>query len=588
MTTPNISSNGKLSDDEEQEINQFYEQRADHLELEAIKRNTVLSAGTEEWVQALTGTGAKLIIGPRGCGKTHLMRFAFSQCVENAHLPFSIYTNLNRYYHLEPALRRRPDAVALFYSWVLANILVGLYDAVDEFQSHVGGTIEEIELFDFEIQDIQDLVGTLEQSRSLTDIQEALCTHITIDRVKNLIFRATELFSRRRAVLFIDDAALTLAPEYLPHFFDIYRALKAAKIAPKASAYPGTTEFGPSFHVAHEAETVFVWKSVTDGNYLAFMREIASKRFPEVASLPEEIQVLLAYAGFGVPRSYMTLVRSFTKARNASPSAASQSLLNKVIEDFCSEKLTEYHSLAVKAPLLATIIHAGATCFTKIVADVAEASQAAVDTSARQIFIGITADGLSKAYVKRMLLLLEEAGMLYSYPSVSHGAEREYARFVPHMAALVDRRAFTRKGAFSPKLAVEMLQRPDEKHPVRRSISTLLDETTLDGLRLDLPNCVACGSKRMEGAKYCLNCGAKLTDESSYDRIMKTTLADVPGLTGWQRKQLIQSVVIPPSVGEFLSLQDKGTMLRTIPQIGRKRAKTVIDAVDAFLEEFLS
>lgn len=119
-------------------------------------------------------------------------------------------------------------------------------------------------------------------------------------------------------------------------------------------------------------------------------------------------------------------------------------------------------------------------------------------------------------------------------------------------------------------------------------MSTLLDADTLDGLGLDLPNCLNCQTKRVEGAKYCFNCGEKLTDESTYDRLMLTTLADVPGLTQWQRDKLSNSQLMPKTVGEFIALQDPGTALRTIHRVGQVRAKTIIDAVQAFLDEYLS
>jgi hypothetical protein len=588
MNEPEPHIDAPLSLAEEQEVIQLYEERADHLELEAFEKNTVLPSDSEDWLQALTGAGAKLIVGPRGCGKTHLMRFAFSQCREIGEHPFAVYTNLNRYYRLEPLLRKRPDAIAMFYTWVLANIYVGLHEAVGEFALNQSVPIDPATFLEFDVDDMRNLIGTLEQSRPLNQAEDSIAARLNVDRVKVLLIRATEAVGRRRAVLLLDDAALTLTPEYLSHFFDIFRALKASRIAPKASVYPGTTEYGPNFHAAHDAESVFVWKAVTDGNYQEFMQDIGNKRFPDVAQLPDEIRALLAYAAFGVPRSFMSLVRSYIKAGKSSPSATPQSWLNRVIEDFCSDKMKEYLSLREKKPQLATIITAGAECFNKIVSDVAEASQALAEASTRQIHIGIVSDGVSgKPYVERMLRLLEEVGMVYKFPTVSHG-DRDYIRYVPHLAALQNRRAFSRKGGFSPKLSVEMLRRPDEKHSVRRSMSTLLAAATVEGLGLDLPNCLNCQTKRVEGAKYCFSCGAKLTDESSYDRIMESLLADVPGLTTWQRDKLSQSLSVPKTVGEFLALQDRGTALRTIPRIGQKRAKTVIDAVETFLEEYLS
>lgn len=577
-----------LSPAEQKETRQLFEERADHLSLGDFAHNTVLASGSEEWVTALTAQGAKLLVGPRGCGKTHLMRYAYVSCIENQLAPFAVYTNFNRYYRLEPLLRRRAEAISLFYTWVLGNIVVGLFDAVYDFANKTGPDVDAEALLGLERQKVEDVIGALERGGILTPEQIDLAALLTIDRVKGLLVSAGDTFDRKRTVLLMDDAALTLAPEFMSHFFDIFRALKSARIAPKASVYPATTEYGASFHVAHEAEPISVWKKVTDGNYQSFMQGIAEKRFPEaIVDIPSETLGLLAYAAFGVPRTYMALVRSYTKAQAGSPGATSQKWFNSVIEDFCAEKLREYGTLSSKTPLLATIINVGATCFNKIVDDVAAASQSLANAETRQIYVGVQTDGLENAYVSRMFGLLEEAGMLYRSGKVSHG-DRDYERFIPHLGALVQARAFSRGGGFSPRFATEMLSRPDEKHPVRRSIQTLIGQDVLSSLKLDLPNCDNCGAKRAEAAKYCHQCGAMLTDVSSYERCMGTALADVPGLTTWQREKLASSSKIPKAVGEFLALQDKGTALRTVRQIGRKRAENVIDAVDSFLEEFLA
>lgn len=587
MNSPALDNAPVLTQDEELEIVQQYEERADHLELEAFFTNTALTDDSEEWIEALTGTGAKLVVGPRGCGKTHLMRFAFTKCIASPELPLAVYINLNRYYTLEPLLRRKPDAMSTFYVWVLANIFVGLYESAEAFKrASTDQTLDIDDLLELDQAKVRDLIGAYEKNRSLSQDLEEVADRLTIDRIKQLLLRSADAFQRRRVVLLLDDAALTLTPEYLSHFFDIYRALKAPRIAPKASVYPGTTEYGPNFHAGHEADTVFVWKRVTDRNYLPFMEDIGAKRFPDMAGIPEDIRALLAYSAFGVPRAFMTLVRSYLK--NFKRQGTAQSAFNVTIDEFLEDRLREYMTLKDKKPQLSSIVEVGKGLFNSMVASVTEANQALVEDRNRQLYIGIDTSGvLDKPYVKRMLLLLEEVGLVYSSSVVSHG-DRDYLRYVPHLAALQGRRAFARKGGFSPRFSIEMLSRPDEKHPVRRSMSTLLDSQTLEGLSLDLPNCLNCQTKRVEGAKYCFNCGEKLTDESTYDRLMLTTLSEVPGLTKWQREKLSSWESVPKTVGEFIALQDPGTTLRTIPRVGKIRAKTIIDAVQTFLDEYLS
>lgn len=579
-----------LTKDEIADVLQLFEERADHLELDLVGEFTELGEEAEGWVTSLTGPGAKLLVGPRGCGKTHLMRYAYLQCIRCDANPLGVYANFNRYYRLEPLLRKRGEAISLFYSWVLANTVLGIFSASARLAAAGGESYDPGEhLAGVSREVVESIIGTLERGLDLDAEQQSAVSALTIDRVKSLLLLTAERFGRKRVVLLLDDAALTLAPEFMSHFFDIFRALKGARIAPKASVYPATTEYGSSFHVSHEAESIFVWKKVTDDNYQEFMQGIAQKRFPSLVSkMPVETRQLLAYAAFGVPRSYMALARNFDRVQAAAPSTGtSQQSFNKVVTEFCSEKEKEYLSLAGKAPVLETIIGAGIACFNRVVEVVSHESKDAIDGPVRQITLGVQADGLANTYVRRMFELLQEAGMVYKSGRVSHG-DREYERFIPHLAALIDSRAFSRSGGFSPKLAVEILSRPDEKHPVRRSIQKLVDPEVLRSLKLDLPNCDACGMRRAEGARYCHSCGAALTDSSTYELCMNTLLIDVPGLTSWQRIKLGESAGIPQTVGQFLALQDKGTALRTVRQIGRKRAETVIDAVEAFVDEFLS
>lgn len=587
MTAISLDNAPPLSAAEETEVTQLYEERAEHLGQNIIEGATTLTSDTEDWIGALTGSGSKLLVGPRGCGKTHLMRFAFLRCLNRQELPFAVYTNLNRYYRLEPMLRRRPDAMAMFYYWALSNIFVGISEAAKQFAAaaSVKNTVIA-NLLEFDDAIVSHIIATLEQGRPLSPEQDSVAARMSIDKLKAILVSLAEVLGRKRIVLFLDDAALTLTPEYLTHFFDIYRALKSTRIALKASVYPGTTEYGPSFHASHEAESIFVWKSVTDANYLDFMLDIGNKRFPDLVAIPDETRALLAYAAFGVPRAFMTLVRAYLK--NVAKLATPQAAFNRTIEDFVDERKSEYLTLKDKMPQFSSIVEAGSRVFERAADDITQANQGLIDGTTKQLLLGIDPASVNgQPYVERMLRLLEEVGLLYKLDRVSHG-DREYLRYVVHLGALQFRRAFSRKGAFSPRMSIDMLLRPDEKHPVRRSISTLLDTNTVAALGLNLPNCRNCDAKRVEGAKYCFNCGEKLTEESTYDRMMLTPLVNVPGLTKWQKEKLSEWTSVPRTVGEFVALQDPGTTLRTIPQVGKIRARTMIDAVEAFLDEYLS
>src|SRR3954451_24223602 len=110
----------------DQDLDQTLEQRADYIPLDKLRRETAKGDWFDAVHQALTDRGTKLLVGPRGCGKTHVMRYTWDTSILDSKLPLCVYVSFNRYYRLEPLLRARSNAVDLFHVWVLANIVVGL------------------------------------------------------------------------------------------------------------------------------------------------------------------------------------------------------------------------------------------------------------------------------------------------------------------------------------------------------------------------------------------------------------------------------------------------------------------------------
>lgn len=62
------------------------------------------------------------------------MRFAFTQCIAELDHPLAVYTNLNRYYTLEPLCDVGPTPCR-YHVWVLANIVVGLHESVEAYMA---------------------------------------------------------------------------------------------------------------------------------------------------------------------------------------------------------------------------------------------------------------------------------------------------------------------------------------------------------------------------------------------------------------------------------------------------------------------
>lgn len=577
MRPTSNNNDGVLAD----EILEGFEERADHVDEAVLRDGTVTGDYYDKVHEALVSRGLVLIQGPRGCGKTHMMRYTWLKCRDSRNLPMAIYVSFNRYLRLEPLLRRRPDALTMFQAWTLARIL----QSADDLASSLPGPRFDA-LFGFGVsrQVIDALIGSLERGLQLSPVNEDIIRALTIEGVADTIEEMTAHYSRSRAIVLLDDAALTLTPEYLIEFFDIVRVLKRPKISPKASVYPGTTEFGPRFHATHEGKIVTAWLPVEHVSYSEIMGGIALRRFPESKNISPDINEYLKYAAFGVPRTYLSMLREW----RASESKTTQQGVNAIVRAQNEARRKDFLSLALKMPRLATLVRIGDEFFERIVEAVREANRPLFDKDEKQIIFGLESASLDHLS-ERMINLLIEAGLVFEQPQVSHGGpDRTYRRLTPHLSALLAARAFSgdSRGS-SPKATVEFLHRPSTKHPVRRKLDTLMGGERLQQLRLDLPQCQVCHTARMnENQRFCHNCGSKLIDDSTFTRLMGLSFDEVPRLTNWARQKLVDNNI--KVIGDLLSLQDPGTELRKIYMVGKHRAERIVTAVESYVDEFVS
>jgi len=560
-----------------------FEVRADHVEEGLIRRETVMGDWFDKVHSALEDRSLTLIVGPRGCGKTHMMRFTHLRCRDDRSLPLAIYVSFNRYLRLEPLLKARSDAGSLFHTWVLARLLISLHETVERLADlH---SLQPFPDLGFDLTRLQALAARLERGIPLSVDEEEDASSLSVEGVVETIRRACQAARRKRSILLMDDAALTLTPEFLIEFFDVVRAVKRTDIAPKCSVYPGTTEYGPRFHAEHEGQTLNVWLSTDHPKYTDIMGQIGRSRYPEgVAGLSPEFNETLMYTAFGVPRAYLSLVRSVVVAKSEAPQRA----LNRAIQEHRDAKVSEYQSLEKKVPKFATVVRMGSLFFDHAVQEIKLANdELAGKREEKQLQIGIEKEefrGLSK----RMIQFLNEAGLIYEHPEVSHGEDRKYRRFTPHLAALIAGRAFAgrSRGAVAGA-TVEFLRLKRTKHPVRKRLETFLPPGAIDSLSIDLPPCQNCSAPRVTNEqKFCINCGTRLADPSTFTRLMELSVGEVPGLSPFQKAKCEEAGI--KTIKDLISLSDPGTELRRMHLIGGIRATKIIRTIEAYVDEFLS
>ncbi len=570
-----------MSVDEEKE----FEERSDYIDDTSLELWNVENNHFDFIQKKLHGVGAKLLVGPRGTGKTHQMKLAHIKCLRENNKPISIFVSFSKYYHLEPFLTKVPNAIQIFHTWVLAKITLGCYNILEEMSTpDLTYSLNETS---FSKEIVNEFVEKAEKLKASQLSDHELISILTIPKVIDIIENLTQQFSRTRAILMLDDAALSLTPDYLVEFFDIFSSLKTKNISPKASVYPGTTQYGPRFHVGQDAEMVKCWLSVEDDTYSSFMNSLIIKRFSSyVTGVANEILELFKYASFGVPRAFISLLRNYKSNDNKN----AQAMFNSVVDLQAKFIETEYLSISQKLLQYKKVIDIGYQFFKKVCEEIKEDNK--VLHSEKNIMIGIASDSITEIKLgDRMLRFLIEAGLLYEETPVRHGEirpgePREYKRYIPHLLFLIQNRTFSIGRGFSFNFTLQKIKKKSRKHPLRRSLNNILSKHQIDGLTLDLPPCQNCSTPRLNAdQRFCHNCGHELINQSAFERCMKISVDDLP-LTDWQKKNVKK--IDLNTVGDFVALQDPGTELRKIHRVGVITSEKIYSQVEKIVDEYLA
>jgi energy-coupling factor transporter ATP-binding protein EcfA2 len=523
----------------------------------------------------LKGGGAKLLTGPRGCGKTTLMLKAYygllSSSSEGA---FPVYVNFKASLKLEPLYRRHSNAVFLFTKWLLLKVYDGIYRSLETLQP-----VPTIQL-GYSHQNVKSALHALEVG-VFSESEQRQVTHETLEQDVACLM---ESLGKSRCVLLLDDAAHAFSPEQQRDFFEFFRRVKSRTIAPKAAIYPGVTIYSPSFHVGHDAEAIDAWIHPDSKGYLDFMKGMIKRRLLtsqyDAFSAADGSFSLLCFAAFGMPRALLNMIREvIEQASDQSKPLVGRRVVLAAIQQTYVNTISLYRSLGAKMPMYQNFVEAGLQVFQRVLNSI-KGYNASKNEFEQSVAIAIKQS--LPAELSKVLSFFQYSGLVLPNGPRSRGSQGVFEEFSIHYAALIERNVLFAQRTLNIGDYVTAFSSRDAHAITRTTPPGLLanaDPKTL--FSLALPPCDECKTPRAsEHARFCQNCGAPLKEASLFESLVIKDISELP-LTGLRVGRIKEHSSIK-TVHDILVDHDH-TQLRMVPNIGPYWAKKIFSYAEEFI-----
>ncbi|GJE62742.1 hypothetical protein [Methylobacterium trifolii] len=532
----------------------------------------------ESIIRRLSTGGAKLLVGPRGCGKTTLMLKAYYRLLRSENsTTLPIYVNFKLSLKLEPLYVNTPNATFWFRQWLNLKIYEGLYKSIRE------NEIYDIPRAIISEREISRAIKILE-SGNLNEAKGA--SSYTIEELSDGIMRVLEANDLSRCVLLLDDAAHAFSPRQQEDFFEFFRQVKSREISPKAAIYPGITTNSPTFHVGHDAEQIDVWVRPDRSDYIGFMTALAEKRFrgelPSALANTTDALNFLAYASFGIPRSFLNMLRAVYQDHISAPQITSTLDRRKLLQAAQQGKESAhnvYDSLSNKLPAYRDFVNTGNLLYGQIIENLKNFNKTRnEDDQALEI-------GLKKPVppeMEKVLSFFQYAGILMPAGVNSRGIKGTFELYMVHFGDLITENAIVGRRTKSITSFVRAFSAQTHQAWPRISPETLVKGSRYPELfRLSLPNCQQCGTERAsQHAKFCQNCGAPLKTSSIYEELTNQDISVLPLsnriITRIKRDSQIRTI-------KDILIDSNRTNLRGIAYIGPVRAARIASYAEEYV-----
>ncbi|SPF77004.1 hypothetical protein ALP8811_02023 [Aliiroseovarius pelagivivens] len=530
-------------------------------------------------LKKLVGGGAKLLIGPRGCGKSTLMRKAYYGALDGGVSGvFPIYVNFKLALKLEPFYVNGPNASYWFKKWLVLKVLQSALEAINESDGLVKPS-----RFPSKKKLTQE-INNLEANRSDGEAGEEYTVSLLIELVEEIISEN----DLTRSVILIDDAAHSFSEKQQEDFFDFFRAIKTRLLSPKAAIYPGITSNSASFHIGHDAEQIDAWVRPAGTEYEEFMISLATKRLEGtganfISDNEEDIR-FLAYASFGVPRGFLGMLRAIYNSPDAylnSDGSLNKAKVLRLSRAGRDMSHAVFDSLTAKLPSYESYVENGSKLYQSILSELKAFNKGKVTSKQGIQFAIKTPLG---ADLDKVFGFLQYAGLIMPAGQVLKGEKGTFKIFDVHIGDLTAENTIVGKRTKSIPSFLEVIRATRHNAWPRLSTNSLFEAANVntDTFTLSLPLCHSCDTPRDNPeAKFCSNCGAQLKPSSTYEALVQKDISVLPISSAMLKR--IKSNSHIRKVRDILIDASRETLLG-INYIGKVRATRIV----ALAEEHVS
>jgi len=559
----------------------FVEQ-AEYLESEIFSSWHASHPDEDAILRKLCHGGAKLISGPRGCGKTTLLLQAYNSMLGDGTAAFPIYVNYKRSLSLEPLYKSNTDGTFWFNQWIIVKIYQGIYESLKRLQLQLQFKLSIDE------KSATKLASMLEMSKFDNNFDLTLSIPSLEDDIQEILTKT----GRSRCVILLDDAAHAFSPDQQRDFFDFFRQVKSKTISPKAAIYPGVTTYSPNFHIGHDAELIDVLIKPDSKEYLDFMKSILSARFSDgiqdsIESNPQAVE-LLCYASFGIPRALLNMLQVLIESESNDVGDAvlqidlSKNSVIKAIKQHYQNTRKIFTSLAAKLPVYKKFIETGDEILKNSITLIKEYNKSKV-ASKQSVSIAIADSDLSVELL-RVFSFFQYAGLcIPKSETISRGEKGKFQLYAIHYSGLIDSNALIGARSINMQSYVEAFSTRDPHEFTRTKPAPLFNNEEYSAVfALSLPPCSACNTPRaFEEAKFCVKCGSPLSTPSTYQDLLNRDIQDLPLTVSRIRKIKEQSAI--RKVRDILLDHEHAELLK-VDRIGPFWAAKIMRLAEEFVE----